>query len=218
MKARSLAPTRPDQQPRLLLVAHDGGGNIRKDRNRAAVYSELDLEDMALLAAREALYEIGTKASRDRGGPFLQLHQHSAHPFGGDLAVGRTGPAADPQLLRHRRSLRWHALRLGRSHTPAAGNRTPRDCRLRGKVLRQDRNGAHFPHDLRRWCRCDGYRPCTRRSGLRYRDVSDLRQRPVVGGELDHLAESRVRQQHHRLWARGEITGEALPDADDQRT
>ena len=31
----------------------------------------------------------------------------------------------------------------------------------------------------------------------------DLRRRPGQRGELDHLAQSRVRQQHHRLRARG---------------
>ena len=38
-----------------------------------------------------------------------------------------------------------------------------------------------------------------------------LRQRPVVAGQLDHLAEPRVRQRHHRLRPRGEGARRPLP-------
>ena len=53
--------------------------------------------------------------------------------------------------------------------------------------------------------------------GARHRGRADLRQRPGQRGELDHLAEPRVRQQHHRLRAGGQGAREALPRPDDGR-
>ena len=46
--------------------------------------------------------------------------------------------------------------------------------------------------------------------------AADLRQRPGEPGELDHLAERRVRLRHHRLRAGGQGAGETLSRADDR--
>ena len=46
--------------------------------------------------------------------------------------------------------------------------------------------------------------------------LQHLRQRPVVAGELDHLAEPGVRQRHHRVRPRGEGARGPLPDPDDR--
>jgi len=51
----------------------------------------------------------------------------------------------------------------------------------------------------------------------RHRVAADLRQRPHERGRLDHLAEPRVRQQHHGLRSSGDRAGEALSRADDRR-
>ena len=47
--------------------------------------------------------------------------------------------------------------------------------------------------------------------------LPNLRQRSVVGGELHHLAQPGVRQQHHRVWAGGEGPGDSLSEGDDGR-
>ena len=51
-------------------------------------YTELSLEDMALLAARQAIKKAGRRARRNRRCPFLQLHQHQVDPVGGHMAFG----------------------------------------------------------------------------------------------------------------------------------
>ena len=150
---------------------------------------------------QEGAREIGPKAGRNRRRAVLQLHQHAADSFGGHVVLRRTGSDADPQLLRHRRRLRRHALRGWRGDPTAAGDRTPGAAGVRRKILRQDRHRAHLAHDFRRRRGSRDHRARARRRGLRHRDFSDLCQRPVVGGELHHLAQSRVRQQHHGLWA-----------------
>ena len=71
---------------------------------------------------------------------------------------------------------------------------------LRGEVLRQDRQRPPIPDDLRRRRGRDRPRRRARRVD---RPISSYLQTyasgPVSRGQLDHLAQPRVRQQHHRL-------------------
>ena len=62
-------------------------------------YSELSLEDMALLAVRAALTKSGREALGDRRRLVLQLHQHHAHPVRGYMVVGRAWDCARPIIL-----------------------------------------------------------------------------------------------------------------------
>ena len=53
--------------------------------------------------------------------------------------------------------------------------------------------------------------PAAAGRAARHRGRADLRQRPGQRGELDHLAQPRVRQQHHRLRTGGQGARRALP-------
>ena len=53
--------------------------------------------------------------------------------------------------------------------------------------------------------------------GAGHRVHADLRQRSGEPGELDHLAQPRLRQQHHRVRPGGQEAGRPLPRADDRR-
>jgi 3-oxoacyl-[acyl-carrier-protein] synthase III len=75
-------------------------------------YTELSLEEMALIAAKRALAKSGPPARGNWRRAVLQLHQHPADSVGGHLAFGRVGIIADPQLVRHRCRLRGHGLWL----------------------------------------------------------------------------------------------------------
>ena len=88
---------------------------------------------------------------------------------------------------------------------------------VRGEVLRQDRQRPHVADDLRRRRGGDRRRPGRRRRAARHRVLQTYASGPVERGQLDHLAQPRVRQQHHRLRARGErsLAGRYL-DADDR--
>jgi len=82
-------------------------------------YTELDLEHMALLAARKALAK--SEESRRRS---VRCCFAPAPARGSSLdcylAFGRTWPFADPHFVRHCGCLRRDALWLGRSYPPPA--------------------------------------------------------------------------------------------------
>ena len=156
-------------------------------------YTEIPLEEMALLAAKKALSKSERKPAEIGAVLFCSCTSSKLIPFGGHLALRRTGPDADAQFQRHRCRLRRHVLWHCRSYAPAAGDRTPGAAGVCGKILRQDWHGAHFAHDLRRWRCGHGHRSRAARDAFRYRGLPDLRQRALVGGELDHLAKSRIR-------------------------
>ena len=59
--------------------------------------------------------------------------------------------------------------------------------------------------------------PAERGRGARHRSDADLCRRAGQPGELDHLAECGVRQQHHRLRPGGQGAGRPVPGADDHR-
>ena len=90
MKVRSTCTQcGPHPQPRLLLVAHDAPRkSARRPASRSGCYTELPLEDMALLAAKKALAKSGRTACGNWRRPVLHLHQHQAHSVGCHLAFG----------------------------------------------------------------------------------------------------------------------------------
>ena len=181
------------------------------------VYSSRPLEDLALQAARAALEHVGPAAGGDRRGAVLHVHQRPADALDRHLAVRAARHAADPRLVRHRRCLRRPPLRPGRGDPAAAGGRPPGPAGLRGEVLRQDRHGPPPAHDLRRRCRSLGDRAGGAGRADRHRGAADLRERAGERGQLDHLAEPGVRQQHHRVRPGGALARRPLPQADDRR-
>ena len=141
----------------------------------------------------------------------VHLHQLSADPVRRDLAVRPVGHSADARLVRPRRRMRGPELRAGRGHQSSPTGPAAGAGGLRGEVLRQDRERPPVPHDLRR--RRSRHRPRRRARGFtaRHRIHADVRERSGKSGQLDLVAQSRVRQQHHGLRAGGEGTRRALP-------
>ena len=180
------------------------------------VYTARPLEDIALQAARAALRHAGRGPEEIGAVLFCTCTSTRLMPSVATWLSGQLGIAADPRLVRHRGRLRRAALRAGRGDPAAAGGRPPGAAGLRGEVLRQDRHGPAAADDLRRRGRRAGHRAGGAGRADRHRGAADLRQRPGQRGQLDHLAEPGVRQQHHRLRPGGALAGRALPQADDR--
>ena len=81
----------------------------------------------------------------------------------------------------------------------------------------RDRERPAIPDDLRRRRGRHCHRPRTRGFAAGYRVHADLCQRSDKPGQLDLVAQPRVRQQHHGLRPRGEGARRALPHADARR-
>ena len=181
------------------------------------IYTERDLDELALLAATRALEGAGRRPGGDRRGHLLLLHEHAAAPVGRDLDVRAARHLPDARLLRPGGRLRRLPLRHRRGGEAAPGRPAPGPRGLRGEVLRQDRQRPAVAHDLRRRGGRDGHRPGAGGRGGRRRGLPDLRQRPGEPGQLDHLAQPRVRQRRHGLGPGGEGARGALPRPDDGR-
>ena len=59
--------------------------------------------------------------------------------------------------------------------------------------------------------------PASERPAVRHHVAPNLRRRPCERGQLDHLAQPRLRQQPHRPRSRSPLAGRPLPGPDDQR-
>ena len=188
---------------------------LRKTGIEERLYTELDLDHMALLAAQRALEKSRHRPEEIGAVIFCSCTSVKMMPslatwLSGQLGIFQTHVSCDIVA-----ACAGPALRPERGGAPAPGGGAPHPRGVRREVLRQDRHGAHVPHDLRRRrgrprdrARAGGGRP-------RRRGAADVRERPHVGSGLDHLAQSRVRQQHHGVRAGGARPRQALsrPDA-----
>jgi hypothetical protein len=102
-------------------------------------YTSESLEEIALRAAQAALAHAG-RGPEDIGAVLV---------LGGDLALRTAGDLPDAHVLRHHRRLRGAAVRPVRRDADPAGDRATGPARVRREVLRQDRQRAPVPHDLR---------------------------------------------------------------------
>ena len=156
-------------------------------------------------------------AGGDRRGHLLLVHEHDADPVRRDLALRAARDLPDPRLVRPHRRLRGLPLRPGRGGAAAPGGQAAGARRLRREVLGQDRHRPPVADDLRRRRGRARRRARRGRRAARHRGRAGLRERPGQPGQLDHLAQPRVRQQPHRLRPGGEGARRALPRPDDGR-
>ena len=180
-------------------------------------YTSDSLEDLSLRAARSALAH--AQVGPEQIGAVLvctctsdRLIPSVATWLSGQLGIQQTHCSFD--LVAACAGLSY-GLAEADENSPtgsAAGARG-----VRGKVLQQDRERPALPDDLRRRRGRHCRRPRTRGFAAGYRVHADLCQRSDKPGQLDLVAQPRVRQQHHGLRPRGEGARRALPHADARR-
>ena len=179
-------------------------------------YTSHSLEEIALRASQAALDHAGRGPEEIGAVLVCTCTSTRMIPSVATWISGQLG-SSRPMPPRHRGGVcRVGLWPLRRDPDPAGGGAS-RPSRLRGEVLRQDRQCPAFPDDLRRRRRRHRRRPRPRGRGTGHRVPADLCQRPGERGELHHLAQSRLRQQHHGLRSGGEVTRRPLPRADDRR-
>jgi fatty-acyl-CoA synthase len=203
-----------DQERELFVVADERAGDQRENRDRPAPLHQPGARAAGAARGPGGAGQVRARPRGDRRRAGQHVHQQPADPVHGVLAVRGARPAADARLGRPGRRLRRAALRDGRGHPAAPGGRPAGAAGLRGEVLRQDRRRPHLADDLRGRGRGHGHRPGPGGRPRRRRGRADLRQRAAQRGQLDHLAERGLRQRHHRVRARGQVTGAALPGPD----
>ena len=180
-------------------------------------YTERRLEHISLQAAHAALEGAGRRPGGDRRGDLLLVHDHDADPVRRDLALRAARDLPDARLVRPHRGMRGLPVRPGRGGADPPGGQAAGARGLRREVLGQDRHRPPVADDLRRRRGRARRRAGRGRRAARHRGRAGLRERPRQPGELDHLAQSRVRQQPHRLRPGGERARRALPGPDDGR-
>ena len=164
-------------------------------------YTSGSLEDLSLRAARSALAHAGV--GPDEIGAVIvctctssRLLPSIATWISGALGIQQTHCSFD--LVAACAGLSYGLAEALQSSAigSAAGARG-----LRGEVLRQDRERPAVPDDLRRRRGRHHHRRRARGCTAGYRIHADVCQRSDEPGQLDLVAKSRVRQQHHGLTA-----------------
>ncbi len=201
----------------LQLVADDRAGHRGQDRDPRAALHRAPARAHRPAGGERRARGRRPQAGGDRRGDLLLVHHHDADPVGRDVALRAARDPADPRLVRPHRRLRGLPLRPRRRGADPPGGQAPGARRLRREVLGQDRHRPPLADDLRRRRGRARDRPGRGRRRPRHRGRAGLRERPGQPGQLDHLAQPRVRQQPHRLRPRGQGAGRALPRADDGR-
>ena len=174
-------------------------------------YTSDSLEELALRAAVSALAH--AQVGPEEIGAVIVCTCTSSRlmPSVATWLSGALGIEQTHALVRPRRRVRRLQLRSVRGdEDPPIGSASGASG-LRGEVLRQDRQRPAVADDLRR-------RGIRRRPGRRTRGFvaghrvhADVCQRPGEPGQLDPVAQPRVRQQRHCLRSRGEGARRALP-------
>ena len=132
-------------------------------------YSERELEQLALDAARAALAHAGRDPAEIGAVLVATCTSDRLIPSVACWLSGELGLAPDPRLAGPGRRLRRAALRARRGRAADPGGRAAGAAGVRGEVLRQDRQRAHVKDDLRRRRRGDRRGP-----GWSARDVEVL--------------------------------------------
>ena len=180
-------------------------------------YTSDSLEGLSLRAARSAMAH--AQVGPDQiGAVFVctctssRLIPSVAAWISGQLGIQQTHCSFEPRRRVRRPQLR---ARRGRASSPTGSAAGPPG--VRGKILRQDRECPAIPDDLRR--RRGRHRPRRRARGFAagYRVHADVCQRSDKPGQLDPVAQPRIRQQHHGLRARGQGARRALSRANARR-
>ena len=128
----------------------------------ARIYSERDLDELALLAARRAIEGAGREPEEFAAVVFCSCTSTRLIPsvatwMSGQLGIFQTHVSFDLVA-----ACAGFPYGIGEAVKAAPGDQAPGPRRLRGEVLRQDRQRAAVAHDLRRRGGRDGHRPGAR--------------------------------------------------------